>query len=97
MHKPLHICSEGRFAMKMRSLYMAFSLSLWLVPMGDAIAQTRSSVDLFAAVKAGNVEEVSRLLASGADSKVRDDRGAAPLQWAAVLGSKEIAPRSPNC
>jgi len=70
---------------------MAFSLSLWLVPMGDAIAQTRSSVDLFAAVKAGNVEEVRRLLASGADSKVRDDRGAAPLQWAAVLGSKEIA------
>jgi cytohesin len=75
--------------MKTHFLSMVFSLSLWLVPIGDTIAQT--GADLFAAVKAGNVEEVRRLLATGADSKVRDDRGAAPLQWAAVLGSKEIA------
>jgi len=58
---------------------------------GDTIAQTGSSADLFAAVKAGNVEEVRRLLATGADSKGRDDRGAALLHWAAVSGSKEVA------
>jgi ankyrin repeat protein len=82
---------SGSPMMKTHFLSMVFSLSLGLAPMGDTIAQTGGGADLFAAVKAGNAEEVRRLLATGADSKVRDNRDAAPLHWAAVSGSKEVA------
>lgn len=66
-------------------------LSLSLVPACSTVTQTGSNEDIFAAVKSGNVQEVTRLLAAGADSNGRDHHRDTPLKWAALSGLKEIA------
>lgn len=45
----------------------------------------------FAAAESGNVQEVDRLLAAGADVNARDSLGETPLFYAAFSGSKETA------
>ena len=79
-----------RFAMKRHLQFLVLFL-LWLVPVCGTVARAESNDDMFAAVKSRNAPEVRRLLAAGADVNGRDDRGATPLVWAAVTGSREIA------
>lgn len=47
--------------------------------------------DLFAALKSPNAAEAKRLVAAGANIEVRDERGATPLHWAAIVGLTEVA------
>jgi ankyrin repeat protein len=77
--------------MKSRLRFLALSLLLALIPACSTVPKAGNNDAVIAAVKAGNSQEVRRLLDGGMDVNGRDrERSATPLHWAAFSGSTEV-------
>jgi ankyrin repeat protein len=53
--------------------------------------RTGEQIEIIAAIESDNTQEVTRLLAAGADINARDNNGETPLTFATKAGNNQVA------